>query len=562
MRLSWWWTASIATAFGLVVAFVVPPRTRITPTKMLAGPVEVRGAFHVHTMRSDGSGIADTIASAASRAGLQFVILTDHGDGTRASDPPSYRHGVLVIDAVEISTVGGHYVALGLAASPYPLAGTPAVVVEDVRRLGGMGIVGHPDSPKPALAWRGWDEAFDGIEWLNADSAWRDESWGTLSRMLLSYSVRSRETLASLLDRPSEVLARWDRLSRDRPVPALAGADAHARIGGDPHPAPGGRSWQLPIPGYAASFGAFSNHVLIEAALSGDASRDAEALLASIARGRVYTVIDGLATPGGLTFSGAAGTRIAQMGDALPLDGPVTLHAEVVAPPQTDLTLLRDGVAVSTSRDAAIDFDATHLAGVYRIEAHTSGGPGRPPIPWIVSNPIRVGLAGPTPPTVMTPPPIAEAVVAMDQARAEVSSGSTSAIQLSPVQDPYEIRWRYQLAPGPPSGQFAAVQIPLDRGPADMTRVRLRARSEHPARIWLQVRAPGAADRRWGSTFYVDATDREVDVPLAALAPIGADAAANPPLGEVNALLLVVDTLNSPPGATGEITVSNVRLQR
>src|SRR6476469_4761262 len=70
----------------------------------------LRGAFHIHSNRSDGSGTVDAIAAAAARAGLQFIILTDHGDGTRAPDPPAYRHGVLCIDAFEVSTVSGHLV--------------------------------------------------------------------------------------------------------------------------------------------------------------------------------------------------------------------------------------------------------------------------------------------------------------------------------------------------------------------------------------------------------------------------------------------------------------------
>ena len=47
----------------------------------IAWPV-VRGAYHVHSSRSDGTGTVDEIAAAAARAGLQFVIITDHGNGT------------------------------------------------------------------------------------------------------------------------------------------------------------------------------------------------------------------------------------------------------------------------------------------------------------------------------------------------------------------------------------------------------------------------------------------------------------------------------------------------
>ena len=105
----------------------------------------------MHSDRSDGSGSVEAVAAAASRAGLAFVIFTDHGDGTRTPDDPVYRSGVLCIDAVEINTAGGHYIALGLPATPYPLAGDAAAVVEDVRRLGGFGIAAHPGSAKRDL---------------------------------------------------------------------------------------------------------------------------------------------------------------------------------------------------------------------------------------------------------------------------------------------------------------------------------------------------------------------------------------------------------------------------
>ncbi len=79
----------------------------------------------------------------------------------------------LCLDAVEISTNGGHLVALGLPAAPYPLAGEAGDVLEDVHRLGGFGIAAHPDSPKADLQWRDWEVPFDGIEIVNLDTAWR-----------------------------------------------------------------------------------------------------------------------------------------------------------------------------------------------------------------------------------------------------------------------------------------------------------------------------------------------------------------------------------------------------
>ena len=64
----------------------LPPPSAATPAPHWpTNGMTVRGAYHVHSTVSDGTGSIDEIAAAAARAGLQFVILTDHGDGTRTS---------------------------------------------------------------------------------------------------------------------------------------------------------------------------------------------------------------------------------------------------------------------------------------------------------------------------------------------------------------------------------------------------------------------------------------------------------------------------------------------
>ena len=148
-------TAAVLAAVFLWLLATLPPRAAVA-SGTVAEAIRARtvaGAFHVHSTRSDGSGDREAIAAAAARAGLQFVVITDHGDATRPPDPPAYLHGVLCIDAVEISTNGGHLIALDMPAAPYPLGGEAAAVVEDVMRLGGMPVAAHPDSAKAELAW-------------------------------------------------------------------------------------------------------------------------------------------------------------------------------------------------------------------------------------------------------------------------------------------------------------------------------------------------------------------------------------------------------------------------
>jgi hypothetical protein len=246
-------------------AVTLPPRAAV----LRAAPPSavVYGEYHVHTTHSDGTDTPDEVAAAAARAGRQFLILTDHGDGTRPPEPPQYRHGVLVIDACEVSTAQGHVVALGFEGpAPYPLAGEGADVIDDIHRLGGWTVIAHPNSPKPDLQWHSTFSTTDAIEWLNADSQWRDESWWHLAGTLLRYLVRPPEALVSLFTRPAANLDRWDTLVRRHAVVGLAATDAHGNLGppthGDTNAFTLGRSSYLQV------FRALTQGVMLDAPLT------------------------------------------------------------------------------------------------------------------------------------------------------------------------------------------------------------------------------------------------------------------------------------------------------
>ena len=76
-------TAALMAAVVLWIAFTLPPVRMALPRADDDGTVA--GVLHVHTNRSDGYGSPQDAAAAASRAGLKFIILTDHGDATRSA---------------------------------------------------------------------------------------------------------------------------------------------------------------------------------------------------------------------------------------------------------------------------------------------------------------------------------------------------------------------------------------------------------------------------------------------------------------------------------------------
>ena len=547
-------TAAFVAAVVVLVLATLPPapavsRGAVDPT------LERRtwpGAFHVHSLRSDGAKTKASIAADASKAGLRFVVFTEHGDGMREPDPPAYIDGVLCIDAVEISTNGGHYVALELAATPYRLGGEAAAVVEDVTRFGGFGIAAHPDSVKAALAWSDWSAAIDGLEWLNADSEWRDESRLRIARTFLSYFVRPAPALASLLDRPSTTLRRWDALAARRPVVGVAAHDAHGRIAGRQEgSAPGLKG----VPSYLAAFRSFALRAILASPPTGDAAADAHEVLAAIRRGSVFTAIDAVAFPALLDFHAQAGTAVVPMGESIrPDDRAVTFTARASMPERSEIVLRRNGMEIARSADRTLTATAS-WSGAYRVEIHAPTAPGVDPVPWLVSNPIYA-LEAEAPHAPGIPPVVVKALGGLSW-RIEKDSSSSGSI----VETAGEIRLDYRLKAGGETSQYVAMVTDLPPDPPDADGLVLRLRSTKADRVLVQLRSASHGGARMVASAFVSPEGREIPLEVTMFRPVDPDGARFD-LREASSLLIVADLTNHVPGASGDVEVSGVRLAR
>ena len=152
-----------------------------------------------------------------------------------------------------------------------------------VVEMGGRAIVAHPDSAKVDQRWRAWETPFDGLEWINADSEWRDDSGRRLITSALHSIVRPAEAVTSLFDRPGRTLDRWDRTATSRALVGLAAVDAHASIGLRESDEPRGRSL-LTWPSYRAMFRTLQQAVVLEAPLTGDARVDERRVFQAVVR--------------------------------------------------------------------------------------------------------------------------------------------------------------------------------------------------------------------------------------------------------------------------------------
>lgn len=471
----------------------------------------IRGAYHVHTTRSDGSADRAAVAAAAARAGLQFIIFTDHGDGTRHVPAAEYLSGVLCLDGVEVSTNGGHYVALDMPAAPYPLGGDAAAVVEDVARLGGFGIAAHPDHPRAELAWRDWSAPIDGIEWLNLDSQWRDEGALRLMRVPFDYMLRPGGTIASLLDRPVSALNAWDALERSRPVVGLAAVDAHGggRRNGE------GRAAKLGIgPGYEASFRTISNSVLLPRPLDGNAPADGRLVLDAIRQGSVYSVVDAIAT--GVVLGRRDEDAAFEPATAMP-----------------------DGTRV----------DVIEHEGRRRLELLTPRAPGEPAVPWVITNwtgPRRIAPVPPLPAPLVTGP-----IELSSPWRVEKDSASSGQVF---VEDDL-VTLHYTLDEGRRS-QFVALAADVVQG-RSFDVLAFSARAVKPMRLSVQLRFEDGA--RWVKSVYLDSQERDIAVRVADMTPDVRSGAAVPEPATASSILFVVDLVNARPGDSGSFTIRDLR---
>ncbi len=555
-------------AAALVAAGVLWIASTLPPVRMALPHAEddgtVAGVLHIHTNRSDGYGSPQDAAAAAGRAGLKFIVLTDHGDATRTPDPPSYYGDVLTLDGVEISTAGGHYIAIGLPAAPYPLGGEPRDVVEDVARLGGFGVAAHPDSPKQELQWQGWSTPFDGIEVVNADTSWRVHASGSLRSQLRllealgGYPFRPAEAIAGLLSDSSRVLARWETLTRTRRVVAVAGTDAHGQIGA------------VPIPSYESAFRMLSVRVTPESLLSGNAVADAAAILGGLRAGHVYTAVDGFAGPPFFTFSAVSSVGSVGQGDNLPASGPVTLRVRSNAPPTFTTTVWRDNQILETDRhDPSFTVTAPEGPAVYRVEIHASDRRDRPL--WIASNPIYVrGSVNAGAASASAHPPAVETASlftgrSASAWRLEHAASSTAEMHVvSSAEGRGELHVRYRLAGDQSQDGRVALLVSFPRSLVSYDRTAFSVRADRPMRISVQLRTEkaGVAEERWQRSVYADTTPRTLTLFFDDFVPVGESRHERPPLADMPYVMFVVDTASAGLGASGEFWLSDVSVQR
>jgi hypothetical protein len=328
---------------------------------------ELRGAWHVHTTRSDGRGTLSEVLAAARAAGLQFVVVTDHN--VLAPEDAGWHDGVLVIEASEASSRFGHVVAVGLPRA-LTLAERTGEPLEVIAAQGGQAVLAHPFHPR--RPWSGWERGpWRGVEVVSNDTSWGEitvgRGWGRLLPGLAALPFDAARTVIGLVPTTAREEAVLDAALRGpQPSPArrpdgtptptrvlLCSADAHG------------------YPSYRAAFEAFSMHVPVRP--SGDAAADGQAVVAALLDGRATCVFDGVAP--------AAHVRLTADGKAMRLTAEAAFDG-------AEAVLWRDGAVVASGRGegGAIRFECPGGCGPGTYRAVVRRG-GRP---WLFTNPLVI----------------------------------------------------------------------------------------------------------------------------------------------------------------------------
>lgn len=343
--------------------------------------VEAVGNIHIHTRASDGSGTHEEIAGAAERAGLDFIITTDHN--ILLPDKEGRYGRVLLLVGEEINDPqppqANHLLCFRISEEVRHLAGNTQALIDEVRRQGGFCFPAHPlerPSPligEPAFNWNHWDaEGYAGICLWNYMSEFKSYLTN-MSRALLSVFFPD----AVIRGPFPEALQQYDKLlAQGRRLRIIGGSDAHAnRYSLGPIP--------LVVFPYERLFHTVNTHVLLRRPLSGDIHTDRAAIYEAIEAGRSFIGYHRLGDPRGFRFFASQGNRWATYGENMPTAGEVIMEAHSPLPAR--LRLIRHGRVVMQTFGKHLRF-RTAQPGAYRLEAWRWGwGRWRG---WVFTNPI------------------------------------------------------------------------------------------------------------------------------------------------------------------------------
>ncbi|MDP4030338.1 MAG: CehA/McbA family metallohydrolase [Gallionella sp.] len=345
--------------------------------------------LHMHTRYSDGSGIHKDIATAAIKAGVDVVIVTDHNILVHGFEGyyKEKNKKILMLIGEEVHDQArdpqkNHLLVFGANRELAAFAENPQNLINQVHEAGGLSFLAHPHDPE-AQAFREIDISW--VDW-SAQNYTGIELWNALSELKTVVPTKLHGAFyaffpAFVAHQPiPNTLGKWDELlSTGQRVVAIGGSDAHAL---DMSLGP----IQRVIFPYEFHFRTVNTHALLSEPLSGEVNKDKSLIYQALSAGHCFVGYDLPAPTRGFRFTAQGWDASVSMGDEIPAKGGVTLQAKL--PSSAEMSLLKDGQVIQTWKNQSSCTHITIEPGVYRIEAYRRYlGKRRG---WIYSNPIYV----------------------------------------------------------------------------------------------------------------------------------------------------------------------------
>jgi len=375
---------------------------------------EFRGAMHNHSELSHDSMMTfPDIAAALHEADVDFIFMSDHCIDGKADYSLGWRgehDGLVFVRGYEMSH---GFMPWGLPDDTVLECGQePEALAQRIHDLGGLLFFAHCEH----------ERRFDltqltGVEIYNIHTDLLDEDIGSLvADIVLSLRAYPDQTLRVVFDRPTQLLAQWDRLNDTRKIVGIAANDAHNNVGARAYYTeddslrllgtssdedligewklnvitrsllrllpgklePGKRVFRVDLDPYARSARFVNTHLLARECTE-------EQLLDAVRAGRAFVGFDMIADARGFVFLAEGETGSAVMGEFIPISPNLALKS--ASPHACRFTLVADGAAIAQDTGTSFEFHVTR-PGKYRVEAELDVlGQWTP---WVYTNPIHV----------------------------------------------------------------------------------------------------------------------------------------------------------------------------
>jgi hypothetical protein len=342
---------------------------------------EVVGNLHMHTPYSDGAWYHAELARAASQAGLDFIVVTDHNLWVQG--PQGYHHEVLVLVGQEVHHTqrqpqANHLLVYGAEAELSQCAPNPQQLIDAARKHGGLTFIAHPfDFPlkfmhEPGIPWIDWNiEGYVGLEIWNYMSEFKARMPNRL--LAVYYAFYPQHAIRGPF---KETLELWDELlAEGQRVVGVGNSDAHAFTMSL------GPIKRVIFP-YEYLFRCVNTHLLLDEGLTGDVDYDKYLIYSALEQGHSWVGYDLIGSTKGFTFTARSASEHAIVGEELRRAGAVNFDVEVPLPATLQMVRAGKGV-VAKAKGTKLKFTSVE-AGAYRVEAYRKGKG------WLFSNPIYV----------------------------------------------------------------------------------------------------------------------------------------------------------------------------